>query len=111
MKKCNQCDFASSDSRYLRKHLKSHSGEKSNKCNECDSTSIRVNNLRRHLKRTAEKSKKCNQWDFAYSDPSYLSKHLKSHSGEKSNKCNKQQTGGGEQHNGINFPGAGSKIV
>ena len=36
-----------------------------------------------------EKRKKCNQWDFAYSDPSYLSKHLKSHSGEKSNKCNK----------------------
>ena len=38
---------------------------------------------------------KCNQCDFACSDSRYLSKHLKSHSGEKSNKCNKQQTGGG----------------
>ena len=75
--KCNQCHFACSDPSYLSKHLKSHSGEKSNKCNKCDFTSIRANNLRR-----------CNLCNFACSDPSYLSKHLKSHSGEKSNKCN-----------------------
>ena len=36
-------------SKLLSKHLKSHSGEKSNQCNECDFTSIRANNLR-HLK-------------------------------------------------------------
>ena len=75
VKKCNQCDFASSDPSLLSKHLKSHSGEKSNRCNEWW--------LYLYLRK-----QKCNQCYFACSDPSYLSKHLKSHSGEKSNKCN-----------------------
>ena len=35
-KKCSQCEYASSVASNLRKHLKMHSGEKSNTCNECD---------------------------------------------------------------------------
>ena len=31
--KCDQCDYASSRAGDLGKHLKMHSGEKSNKCN------------------------------------------------------------------------------
>ena len=31
--KCNQCDYASSRAGHLRRHMKTHSGEKSNKCN------------------------------------------------------------------------------
>ena len=31
--KFNQCDFASSQAGNLRKHLKTHRGEKTNKCN------------------------------------------------------------------------------
>ena len=43
----------------------------------------------RHFKtHTGEKSNKCNQCDFACSDPSSLRKHMKRHSGEKPNKCN-----------------------
>ena len=34
--KCNQCDYASSRTRNLRTHLKTHSEEKSNKCNQCN---------------------------------------------------------------------------
>ena len=30
--KCNQCDFASIQAGNLRRHLKTHSGEKTNKC-------------------------------------------------------------------------------
>ena len=72
VKKWNQCDFACSDPIYLSKHLKSHSGEKSNKCNECDSYSIPVNNLRTHLKIDSGEKKKiqsmrlCQFWSKLY---------------------------------------------
>ena len=36
----NQCNYASSDPSTLSKHLKTHSGEKSNKCNQCDFSNI-----------------------------------------------------------------------
>ena len=49
-KKCNQCDYASSDASNLRAHLKMHSGEKPNKCNQCDYASAHAGHLRRHLK-------------------------------------------------------------
>ena len=37
--KCNQCDYASSKESHLKKHFKTHSGEKPNKCNQCEYTS------------------------------------------------------------------------
>ena len=87
--KCNQCDYASSNARYLGIHLKIHSGEKPNKCNQCDYASSRAGHLRKHLKmHTGEKSNKCNQCDFASLYAGNLRKHLKTHSGEKPNKCN-----------------------
>ena len=58
---CNQCDFASSRAGDLRRHLKTHIGEKSNKCNQCDFASTQAGDLRRHLKtHSGEKSSKCN---------------------------------------------------
>ena len=35
--KCDQADYTSYQASNLRRHLKTHSGEKSNKCNQCDS--------------------------------------------------------------------------
>ena len=43
--KCNQCDYASTQARNLRTHLKTHSGEKPNKCNQCDYASSRADDL------------------------------------------------------------------
>ena len=107
VKKCNQCDYASSHAGTLRRHFKTHSteksnkcnqcnyatsdrrGEKLNKCNQCEYVSSRAGNLRTHLKtHRGEKAKKCNQFDFASSQAGDLRRHLKKHSGEKSNKCN-----------------------
>ena len=48
--KCNECNFASSRAGDLRRHLKTHSGEKPNKCHQCDYASLRVSGLKRHLK-------------------------------------------------------------
>ena len=37
---------------------------------------------------SGEKSNKCNQCDYASSQASHLRAHMKTHSGEKLNKCN-----------------------
>ena len=72
----------------LRRHLKTHSGEKSNKCNQCDYACSDPSALRSHLKtHTGEKSNKCNQCDYASSEAGDLRRHLKTHTGEKSNNC------------------------
>ena len=57
--KCHQCDYASSHKGNLRKHFKTHSGEKSNRCNQCDFASSHADHLKRHLKtHSGNKSKK-----------------------------------------------------
>ena len=48
--RCNQCKYAYSKADNLRKHLKTHSGERPNKCNQCDYASSYASALRAHLK-------------------------------------------------------------
>ena len=87
--KCNQCDFSSSQTGHLRRHLKIHSGEKTNKCNQCEYASSQVVNKKTHLKtHSVVKSRKCKQCDYASSRAGDLRTHMKMHSGEKPNKCN-----------------------
>ena len=85
--KCNQCDFASSHTGSLRRHLKTHSGEKSNNCNQCDFASYRAYLLRIHLKTHSEEnllitltkklhhvaaSEIAQEWEFQSSTPRNL---------------------------------------
>ena len=80
--KCDQCDYASSRAGDLRRHLKTHSGEKPYKCDQCDYASSQAGHLRTHLKtHSGEKSNKCNQCNYASSEASNLRRHLKTHSG------------------------------
>ena len=57
--------------------------------NQCDYSFSEAGNLSRYLKtHSGEKSNKCNQCDFACTDRSSLWRHFKTHRGEKLNKCN-----------------------
>ena len=47
-----EIENVSSQTDNLRKHLKTHIGEKSNKCSQCDFASSQAGNLRTHLKKT-----------------------------------------------------------
>ena len=70
-KKCIQCNFASSNTSYMKNHLKTHSEEVTNKCSLCDFTSSWASSLNGHLKiHSGEKSNKCSQCDFASSSRS-----------------------------------------
>ena len=78
--KCNQRHYASSDEGNLRRHLRTHSGEKSNKCNQCDFASPWAGNLRQHLKRhVGEKIHKCKQCNYSSCQAGGLKRHLKTH--------------------------------
>ena len=51
----------------LMRHLKAHSGERSNKCNQCDFALFQAGNLRPHLKaHREEKPNKWNRCDFTH---------------------------------------------
>ena len=72
--------FASSQAGDLMRHLKTHSGEKTNKCNQCDFASARLDVLKIHLKmHSGEKSNKCNQCDYASIQAGDMRRHMKTH--------------------------------
>ena len=76
-KKCSQCEYASSVASNLRKHLKMHSGEKSNKSSQSDYASYYASALRTHLQtHSGENSNKCNQCDFVSSQTGNLRTHI-----------------------------------
>ena len=43
---CNQCEYASGKAENLRKHMKTHYGEKSYKCSQCDFATVHASSLR-----------------------------------------------------------------
>ena len=61
----------------LRRHLKAHSGERSNKCNQCYFAFIQAGNLRPIECSQWRESKKCNWCDLTPIKADDLSNHLK----------------------------------
>ena len=80
----SQRNYAFSQAGTLRRHLKTHRGERPNKCDQCT-----------HLKtHSGIKSSKCNQCNYTTAYASALKTHL-THSGEKCNQCNYASSGTG----------------
>ena len=79
--KCILRDYASIKAGNLRKHWKTHSGEKSIKCNQCDYAFFQAGHLREDLKtHSGEKLHRCNQCDYVSSYAGTLNRHLKTRS-------------------------------
>ena len=72
----------------LKKHLKTHTGEKSHQCSHCDKTLSQSSDLTKHLRiHTGEKPYQCSNCDKAFSQNIYLSQHIRTHTGEKPYQC------------------------
>ncbi|XP_037397991.1 zinc finger protein 513 isoform X2 [Pygocentrus nattereri] len=85
---CKLCSFTSRYSNHLKRHMKTHNGEKPYKCQHCAYASAQLVNLQRHVRtHTGEKPYKCDYCTFACNSLGNLKRHQRMHTQEKSNKC------------------------
>lgn len=86
--KCDECDYACSDSTNLKRHKRKHTGEKPFKCDECDYTCNQKAHLDAHCRiHTGEKPYKCDECDYTCTVGASLAVHMRLHTGERPYKC------------------------
>ena len=85
---CAQCNKSFNTAPHLKRHLLTHTGEKQHKCTQCNYSTNQAGNLRTHImSHTGEKPHRCNQCDYSSTNSRNLTWHEATHSGEKPQKC------------------------
>ncbi|KAM4771558.1 zinc finger protein 513 [Rhinophrynus dorsalis] len=86
---CQLCPFSTHYSSHLKRHMKTHNGEKPFRCPHCLYASSQLVNLKRHLRtHTGEKPFRCEHCGFSCSSPGNLKRHQRVHTQEKPYACN-----------------------
>ncbi|XP_071988255.1 zinc finger protein 513-like isoform X2 [Engystomops pustulosus] len=86
---CRLCPFSTHYSSHLKRHMKTHNGEKPFRCPHCLYASAQLVNLKRHLRtHTGEKPFCCEHCTFSCSSPGNLKRHQRVHTQEKPYICN-----------------------
>uniref|UniRef100_A0A8C5M8U9 C2H2-type domain-containing protein n=1 Tax=Leptobrachium leishanense TaxID=445787 RepID=A0A8C5M8U9_9ANUR len=86
---CQLCPFSTHYSSHLKRHMKTHNGEKPFRCPHCLYASAQLVNLKRHLRtHTGEKPFRCDHCSFSCSSPGNLKRHQRVHTQEKPYLCN-----------------------
>ncbi|XP_057679421.1 zinc finger protein 513a [Corythoichthys intestinalis] len=77
---CHLCGFSSRYANHVKRHMKTHNGEKPFNCPVCSYASAQLVNLQRHLRiHTGEKPYKCESCAFACSSLGNLKRHQRMH--------------------------------
>ncbi|XP_028970579.2 zinc finger protein 513a isoform X2 [Esox lucius] len=77
---CQLCGFSSRYANHVKRHMKTHNGEKPYHCPLCSYASAQLVNLQRHLRiHTGEKPYKCDRCSFACSSLGNLKRHQRMH--------------------------------
>ncbi|XP_037100960.1 zinc finger protein 513a [Syngnathus acus] len=77
---CHLCGFSSRYANHVKRHMKTHNGEKPFNCPVCAYASAQLVNLQRHLRiHTGEKPYKCESCAFACSSLGNLKRHQRMH--------------------------------
>ncbi|XP_041710444.1 zinc finger protein 513 [Coregonus clupeaformis] len=80
---CSLCSFSSRYSNHLKRHMRTHDGEKPYHCPHCPYASTQRVNMQRHTRtHTGEKPYLCNACSYACSSLGNLRRHQRSHSQE-----------------------------
>ncbi|KAM6953912.1 LOW QUALITY PROTEIN: zinc finger protein 513a [Aplochiton taeniatus] len=80
LQSCPVCGFSSRYANHVKRHMKTHNGEKPYTCPLCTYASAQLVNLQRHLRiHTGEKPYKCDSCTFACSSLGNLKRHQRMH--------------------------------
>ncbi|KAF1382169.1 hypothetical protein PFLUV_G00161660 [Perca fluviatilis] len=85
---CSECGRAFSESGTLKRHMMSHTGEKPFSCSVCKKSFIQSGDLRTHMiTHTGEKPFSCSVCKKSFKQSGHLQSHRQTHTGEKPFRC------------------------